>query len=435
MTDKEPPRRSRKKAGLIAILVLASHALVGCDVINPGPVVDEFLDAKEAHQALVNGAASRVSTAVGSVAVTTAMTAREVFPTGETSVCCDVLVQAGVLSPNGDLDGGPDRPLIWISAHQARWIAEDAARRFEALGPEVSASVLSEAYLYGGYANRLMGENFCQAVFDGGPAEPSVRHFERARDQFTKAIAKGGSAVVTAAYAGRASVHLWMGNVDAALADAEKVPFDFVFQVRADPSDWVTRNAVYNANANAPWRAYTGWKTWFGDYYLETGDPRVAHGTDARFPFGNASLQGYGPVPWTFQLKYPGYASPFDLSTGREMALVKAEALLVKAQWQPAMELINRLRATVISNTTRQPLAPWTANSLAQAWTFLKRERGIELWLEGRRMGDIRRWEDGGTLGVVDWPSFESVTPLFSQHQRDDCIPIPDIERDTNTNL
>jgi len=32
----------------------------------------------------------------------------------------------------------------------------------------------------------------------------------------------------------------------------------------------------------------------------------------------------------------------------------------------------------VISDTTGQPLAPWPATTITEAWTALKRERGID---------------------------------------------------------
>ena len=75
------------------------------------------------------------------------------------------------------------------------------------------------------------------------------------------------------------------------------------------------------------------------------------------------------------------------------------------------------------------------AADAAAAWTFLKRERNIELWLEARRMGDLRRWKQNSTPGALDWPDFEAISELFQQNQPSDCFPIPDTERDTNPNL
>ena len=61
--------------------------------------------------------------------------------------------------------------------------------------------------------------------------------------------------------------------------------------------------------------------------------------------------------------------------------------------------------------------------------------RGIELWLEGRRFGDLRRWEARQTPGVLDWPNFEAASPIFSANPRARCFPIPRSEREANPNI
>ena len=77
-------RRSIRAAAVLAALA-ATAFLAACDVTNPGPVQDEFLDLAEAHQALVNGAAARMAQSIGYNALTGGFAARELFPTGQ---CC-----------------------------------------------------------------------------------------------------------------------------------------------------------------------------------------------------------------------------------------------------------------------------------------------------------------------------------------------------------
>jgi hypothetical protein len=433
--------KGRISAGALA--VLTSVALTACDVTNPGPVQDEFLDLAPAHQALVNGAGARFVQALGYIVNHGSFAARELFPTGN---CCGnpnqtPLQQAGRLIPEQSF-------TYWSNAHQSRWIAEDAIRRFTALGPaKVNASVFAEAYLWAGYANRLLGENMCEAVFDGGSKESNVRYFERAEAAFTNAIAIAPVGNFrTAAYAGRASVRLWLKNWTGATSDALQVPSTFQpYVVVTDPSNQQTQNNVYWNNANSPYRSYSSYATWHFTYAQQTGDPRVPIGlsTNPQLQYGNATLTGYGLVPWSFQQKYVATNAPFRLSSYREMVLVRAEAALATGDWQGAMTLINSLRTTLISRTTNQPLAAWPATNAEQAWVALKRERNIELWLEARRLGDIRRWEENGTPGAIDWPNFEGVVradglnggSLFRENPPSRCFPIPIEEIDTNPNF
>lgn len=428
MRENHTPRRHRgRSAGALA---LALVLLGGCDVTNPGPVEDAFLNQSNVHQALVNGAGRRMSQAISFIGYTGGLAAREIIAGGQTgNGGHDPTTQAGRLlaSANG---------AHWNNAHQARWIAEDAIRRFADLpADEVSPQVLAEAHLWAGFANRLLGENFCEAVFDGGPAEPNIRYFERAEKQFTEAIALGSGNLKTAGYAGRASVRVWLKNWTGAAADAAQVPLAFVHLVNADGAAQDTRNQIYFSSSNTPYRGYSVWNTWFAGYYAASGDPRTAYGTDATIPFANTQLSGYGPVPWWFQTKYRSVNDDFRVASGREMTLIRAEALLMQGSWQQAMPLINSLRSTVVSQTTGQPLPAWTAASLDDAWTFLKRERGIELWLEARRLGDIRRWEENETPGTLDWPDFEKLSALYRSNPPSRCFPTPELELNTNPNL
>lgn len=249
---------------------------------------------------------------------------------------------------------------------------------------------------------------------------------------------RGGSAdQQTAAYAGRASVRLWLKKYPEAASDAEKVTNpSFAYRLQADGTQQATWNGIFNAYSNAPNRSGSVKFTWFQGYYTDSGDPRVAWKADPAFPVLQGALSGYGEVPFLKPLKYTANGDPYRLSGGSEMLLIRAEAALVQGQWPQAMALINSVRTKVISSKTGQPLEPWNATKLEEAWTFLKRERSIELWLEGRRIGDLDRWKANQTPGALDWPDYESLTPYFRQFKTGTtCVPIPESETDVNPNL
>jgi hypothetical protein len=154
-------------------------------------------------------------------------------------------------------------------------------------------------------------------------------------------------------------------------------------------------------------------------------------------PFANSSLQGYGQVPWSNQVKYRSADAPVRLAGGPEMLLVRAEATLKQtpASWQQALALINQVHTSYLSRTTGQPLAPWTAGTVDQTWAALKRERSLELWLESRHWGDQRRWRDQQTPGTFALPNWEALSPLFSANPRSLCLDVPDSERLANPNV
>ena len=164
--------------------------------------------------------------------------------------------------------------------------------------------------------------------------------------------------------------------------------------------------------------------------------PRCRILPDGRLARRDAALYlGFGQVPWAFPTKYPADNSPYNIATGREMLLIRAEALLTQGQIQPAMALVNQLRTSVRSDQTSQPLSPWVANTLAEAWTALMTERSIELYLEGRHLFDVRRWEEAKVPGDLRLPDFESKSYIFKEKPFSRCFPIAQSERDTNPNI
>lgn len=396
-------------------LVIAS--VVACDlgVTNPGPVNESALNDPAANSAIVNGMGRSLSLALGYIAYTGGIISREIVASGSNNVA---LFGVSQKQRAGSLDSGlGETNDHWRFAQQARWIAEDGVRRMRTtLGADFSKSPLAaQALVHEGFAERLLGENMCVGVIDGGPAEPRTVYFTRAEAEFTEAMAiasaAGNASLERAARAGRASVRVWLDDWTGAAADARQVPAGFSYQAIYSSLEQAQYNRIYWANANQPLRAHSVVGTFYESYYKSTADPRTPWSTNPALPRGTAN------VLWYFQTKYDRTSSPMNLVTSREMRLIVAESLLRSGDWQGAMSEINFLRADV-------RVAPWPASSLADAWTALGRERGIEFWLEGRRLGDLFRWQAAKVPGTFD-----------DMTGRDTCFPVGISERDTNHNL
>lgn len=435
-TNLERSLMHRSSVCALALLLLALPAACDTNVSNPGPVQDEFLNDRNAATAMVNGAGRALSQGMNWVGYTGAAVAREIHPAGSTG-------SFGISNrwQNGEL-GADDSDLDthWEQAQRARWVAEEAIRRLEAAGPPPVGSLqtpaayknsLQLAYLYAGYANRVLGENMCDAVIDGGGKLPGSTFFTRAESLFTKAIAvTGGTAATiatqaTAAYAGRAQVRADLGKWAEAIADAGQVPIAFVYNMPYfNIGDDAQRNRIAWSIGNTPYRAHTEWNTWYYDYSQASKDPRVP--ITITTLQGDAAIDCCGKVPFYPEAKHSTSASPIRLASGREMRLIEAEAKLRANDLAGGMTLLNTVRTAAGATAV-------TATDITDGWRLLKRERGIELWLETRRLGDLRRWKATTTPGALD--PLELPGAASHLKQQDLCFPISTSERQTNPNL
>ncbi len=427
--------------------VLGVAGLSGCEVTNPGPVSDEGLVAEpESQQALVTGAVRRMTELVGEGSYTMALIGREIFPGGQTGAAGhDVIIQGGHIPP--ETAGSSDESAAyWNDAQQARFIAETAIARFTEVG--ASDDLMWQAHIWAGYAYRVLGEWWCDAVIGGTNPEVddqpgtfeegTTTYFERAVANFTAALGYAANDNQRfAALAGRAAAHVWLGNWADAAADAAAVTDPtFAFRQPFDDDEQAYYNAIFWANAYTPYSSYSLDFTWYKDYAINTGDPRVPYiedHPDNEFTVG--SLDGFGQVPWSNQGKYTGRTSSMDLADYWEMRLIMAEAILQQGGAPAdAIALINEVRTRAGVAMDAIP----AGGDADAAWTALKRERAIELWLEGRRRPDERRWStdgSGGTLGTEPPTPWEDLTPLFSANPRSYCFDIPAAERDANPNV
>jgi starch-binding outer membrane protein, SusD/RagB family len=420
-----------------SVLLLAGAVSCDTKVSNPGPVNDVFLNERSAALAMVNGAGRALAQGINWIGYTGAAVAREIHPAGSTG-------SFGITQKwqNGDLTtDDADVNTHWEQAQRARWLAEETLRRMEAAGPPPATAPaadrtafqnqLQAAFLYAGFANRLLGENMCDGVIDGSAILPNATYFTRAESLFTKAIAVTGGTPATiatqsqAAYAGRAAARVHLNKWTEAVGDAGQVPIAFVynmpyFNIGNDDQ----RNRIAYASFNTPYRAHTNWNTWHDVYKKATNDPRVP--ITITTLTGDAAIECCGRVPFWPQAKHALSQSPIRLASGREMRLIEAEAKLRNNDLAGAMTSLNLVR-------TNAGVATVTAADITEAWTLLKRERGIELWLEARRLGDLRRWKAANTPGALD--PLESIGAVSHLARQDLCFPIGRSERQTNPNL
>jgi hypothetical protein len=398
-------RTTRTLPAVLAVLVCGA-----CDlsVTNPGPVQDSQLDTPAAVPALVNGMSGNLSLALG-----------DLLGGGGEPVMTDELLHSGTFAAPNDYAQGVILPQDvdndYQRMQQARWTAEDGLRRMQkVLGASFDSNPdTPRAYLYAGFANRLLGEHSCQAVIDGGPAESDSVYFQRAESLFTRAnetaTALNNTTIATAALAGRASVRAALGDWTNAADDAAQVPASFVFDAVFSLNSTRENNDLANQTHNR--REMTVWGT---QWAVTDADPRTPW--DTVFLAGGKIQNGNdGKTKFFRQDKYVLLSDDIPLAKGAEMLLIRAEAALRSGDTTTMTDFINQERDVYGMAPVPVPA------SIPDAWALLQFERGAVLWLEGRRLWDLRRWHAEGTNPFLDG--------------RDTCMPIGASELASNPNL
>lgn len=390
-------------------LAMSLSAAAGCgltDVSNPGPIQDQALNDAAAGRTVFIGLVSDVEVAAGSAAYYAGV--------ASTDLNADA-TQGWVQNMGAGRLLTDESSYVWDEAQAARWTAEQGIARLKKTQPDADRSpYIAGAHLWAGYANRILGDVACVAVFDGGAAQPNAEYYRRAIGHFDQAItiatAIGASmdSVRRAATAGLAQSHLILGNYTQAAAFAAQVPDNFLWVAHRSANSVREQNRVWEATVLSTQATVHGT---LSASLGASGDPRTPW-LDLK-KFGSSGLR-----PYYQQMKYPDRAADIPLAKGAEMRLIEAEALLRGGDVTGAMAKVNAVRSAA-------GVAPVTATTTADAWVALDQERHLALWLEGRRLRDNARLS---APGLSAWSAGFMVG-------RDACFPPSLNEIASNPNL
>lgn len=322
------------------------------------------------------------------------------------------------------------QPPIYTTLSVARASADTVAAKLQGwTDAQMPAGVnrtrlIGQALAYAGYSVLLLGESMCSAAINVGPELTPAQLFEEARTRFdgaiTNATAANDQPTLNLALLGRARALLNQktpASIAAAAADAARIPAGFVANISTDAVNVRRQNFSFlSINQNF-------WSTVDASFRnLTIGgapDPRVAVTNTGRA--GTAQ----GSTIWTPD-KYPALATIMPITRWAEAQYIIAEARVAANDLNGAATAINAVRATRTGLPTYSAAGQTAAQVLAQ----IVEERRRELFLEGHRLGDIRR------LGLPWLPAAGTPYPGGGGTYGDQtCFPLPDAERINNPNL
>jgi hypothetical protein len=285
---------------------------------------------------------------------------------------------------------------------------------------------LARASMNLGFALELMGETMCAGVIQGGPQLTDAQLLDSAITRFGNAITiataagTSGASILNQSRVGLARAHLQRGNYTLAQQTAALVPAAF------------QANIVTSANAST--QATLGNAIYGSTVGNQLVAPKLYRIQDPRLPIDSTSRSGttLNGLPLVLQAKYTGYASPIRLASGLEAQYISAEATLHGSNnTVSAVTLINSRR-----NANGQTPYAGGVDSTSVIAELLN-QRAREFWLEGKKLGDLRRNPSVPLASVLTDPVgapfyAPSKTATFGSTF---CAPIPPQETNANPNF
>ncbi len=402
--------------------VTVATGLAGCSdyltVKNPTVIETSTLDPVNDAPVLANSAMQNLAAAYGWLIMYSA------WFTGEVDVSETFPTRNEYGRRSVDPTNGSHSADVWFPLSQA---AASTYLVLEQALPTPATNVnYQKAEFALGYSFLMMAENFCQGtVRSGAPLttanmlDSAVVHLTAANTIGIAAATTASIAMANAALVGRARAHLQAGRKPQALADANAVPAGFNFNLN-----------YFDDLSN---RTRVGNRLW--QFTSDRGSIAIAPAwrvTDPRVPQrvapSNLSPQDANyavdrGVPYVIQNKYPTFATAIRLAS-------KIEADYIAAEASSSAAMLTLIAARRAANT--QP--PYSgATDDVSVLAELVTQRGLEFFLEGKRIGDLAR--TGPAVKLVPVAGATYFKPGFAPIGNQTCYPLPNTETDNNPNF
>jgi hypothetical protein len=270
----------------------------------------------------------------------------------------------------------------------------------------------------------------CSAAINLGPELQPNALFTEAVARFTKAItaaqasgtAAADVAVLNLARVGRARAYQGLGgaaNLALASADAAAVPATFVALTSPDAVNPRRQNIAFVTISQS---AFTTVDAAYRNVVLADGttpDPRVAV-TDLNRNGTATGSRLFIPT------KYNAVDRAVRVASYAEAQLIVAENAAATGNLGAAVTAINNARSrTAGLPTYTLPAGATNADVLAQ----VIEERRRELFAEGHRLGDMRRYN------IAFTPASGTAYQYGGVYGTQTCFPLPDVERINNPTI
>jgi starch-binding outer membrane protein, SusD/RagB family len=402
---------------LLAMTAGACHNLLSVD--TPAQIPATGLDVPKNATLLVNGAIGDFECAYGAYVALSAVMAQELTDATQTAARWpydrrNVHSDDALYGTSGCESLGVYTPLS-----TARWSAESILQDLQGWSDTDVPNrqdLIATAAAYAGYSYILLGEGFCQVAINESAAMSSDEVLDSAVVRFTTAIqaaqTAGDDSILNLARVGRARAYLDLNQGQSALADAQAVPPDFVYNMTASGSTSRRFNRVFAQSGTPP----TGGSALsVADGYLNLAFDGVP---DPRVPFKDAGYNAPEGTHIYFQMKYTSLSDPIPIASGTEAQLIIAEV----QGGQTAVNIINQLHQAAGLPTFQSTDPQAIANQVIE-------ERARELWLTGHRYYDIRR------LNLPLVPAPGTAYRKGGVYGDTRCWPLPDVESLNNPNI
>lgn len=419
----------------LAVVASACSEITSLKQENPGLLSVETLYVPANAPLLVNGAIGDFECAYSRYVVGTGLFTDEltvaISQTGNFDYDARRLATNASYGTNhcgSPTPSSSQQPGIYTPLSTARATADTAAVKLEgwtdAQVPN-RQKLIGQAYAYAGYSLTLLGESMCSAAINLGPEIQPPALFTEAVARFTKSIAAATAAndatTLGLARVGRARALLNLGGASslAAAADAALVPATFVVNTSPDAVNARRQNTVFITISQS---AYSTVDPAYRNVSVPGGttqDPRVAVTDLARSGTATGSRL-FVPT------KDNAVTAPIRIASYAEAQLMIAENAAATGDITGAVTAINNARA----RTPGVPayVAPAGATA-ADIRAQIIEERRREFFVEGHRLGDMRRY------GIAFTPAAGTAYQYGGVYGTQTCFQLPDVERINNPTI